>query len=182
MTQIYLGGSEMQYYLNPKLDFINKDNVLKINQEHFLECMNDARISWKAKGVLTVCMSFGKEYFTLHDLVTSSKNGQESSENGLKELIKYEYVCAKETGKHEGCVYILSDTYDNYKIGFAVDLAKRLRAYNTHLPYEPIIIKTIQSSNMRETEKFLHDKFKSKLIRNEWYKLDSDDIEYIKTL
>jgi predicted GIY-YIG superfamily endonuclease len=170
------------YYVNPKIDYKKEDDNILVNREQYAEILNDVRLSAKAKGMMSICFCFDKKYFTTHDFIVNELDKIDSITSGIKELIKYEYVLEKEMNANEGCVYILSDNYGNYKIGFAIDLAKRLRAYNTHSPHEPSIIKTIQSTDMRGTEKFLHDKFKAKHIRNEWYKLDTEDIEYIKSL
>jgi|SRR5688572_18261913 len=64
-----------------------------------------------------------------------------------------------------------------YKIGKTEDLENRINQYNTHNP-EFEIIKTIKG----DYEQDLHNHFKDKWVKCEWFNLNNEDIESIDNL
>ena len=86
--------------------------------------------------------------------------------------------------QQDGFLYVVSfiDTSDNifYKIGIAKDHRSRLATRQTSIPFDLKIELICYVQNMRNDEKELHQIFKEKRIRGEWFKLDKEDIIIIK--
>lgn len=86
--------------------------------------------------------------------------------------------------QQDGFLYVVSfiDTLGNifYKIGIAKDHRSRLATHQTSIPFELKIELICYVQNMRNDEKELHQIFKEKRIRGEWFKLDKEDIIIIK--
>lgn len=75
-----------------------------------------------------------------------------------------------------GFVY-LGKQHGKYKIGKAKDIDRR-REDITLLGSEPFeLINAIETDDMNGIEKYWHERFKSKWIRGEWFKLNSSDIK-----
>lgn len=75
-----------------------------------------------------------------------------------------------------GFVY-LGKQHGKYKIGKSKDIDRR-REDITLLGSEPFeLIHTIETDDMNGIEKYWHERFKSKWIRGEWFKLNSSDIK-----
>lgn len=81
-----------------------------------------------------------------------------------------------------GWVYFLDSGLGYHKIGRTTDLRVNLTRYSSSLPTEPFYIHYIETENTRELESLMHKRFAHKRVRNEWYCLSSEDIEYIKGL
>jgi hypothetical protein len=75
-------------------------------------------------------------------------------------------------------VYIMIDYNTKfYKIGKSINPLQREKTLQSEKP----TIKLIHSFKAYDyDERMLHDKFKDKRIRGEWFNLDQDDIDYIK--
>lgn len=80
-----------------------------------------------------------------------------------------------------GYVYLLKDDNDNYKIGLTKNLESRMKSF-TSLPYKIELIHYFESNNMSSDERKLHNKFSDKRISGEWFKLSTEDVEYIKNI
>lgn len=81
-----------------------------------------------------------------------------------------------------GYVYLLKSPTGYYKIGRAKNPEKRLETFNVKLPFEVDFECLIYSDDMWFLERELHIKFKDKRVQGEWFKLDDEDIAYIKSL
>ncbi len=132
-------------------------------------------MSLKAKGV----------YAALHimsevEVMQAAKEGSETILNAINELEKAGHITRTKC-KQRGYVYIITDTYGNYKIGKTGNPLSRLLSLQLGLPYFEIV-HYIYCRNMHDREKELHERYKDKKIRNEWFKLTAEDIEYIKTI
>lgn len=89
-------------------------------------------------------------------------------------------------------VYVLQNgNAEEYKIGYTKDLINRIKQLQTGCPGKLNVIKTIERNTLRvrktsfkTIEKELHNKFKDKKIREdgEWFKLDSQDLDFIKSI
>ncbi len=67
---------------------------------------------------------------------------------------------------------------DIYKIGFTRgDPKKRLKALSTGNPHKMEIINVFETNFNTKLEANLHQQFKSKKIKNEWFMLDKDDVD-----
>lgn len=65
--------------------------------------IKDTRLSWKAKGLIVSAMSLPKEILS-GALVMMSKDGRDSTYNGLKELITYGYCIREERRREDGTI------------------------------------------------------------------------------
>lgn len=86
--------------------------------------------------------------------------------------------------QQDGFLYVVSfiDTSNKvfYKIGIAKDHRSRLATHQTSIPFHLKIELICYVENMRDNEKELHELFKEKRIRGEWFSLDKEDIISIK--
>ena len=72
---------------------------------------------------------------------------------------------------------IFEDNKEIYKIGFTRgDPKKRLKALSTGNPHKMEIVKVFETNFNTRLEANLHQQFKSKKIKNEWFMLDKDDV------
>jgi hypothetical protein len=71
-----------------------------------------------------------------------------------------------------------------YKIGKSTDIKKRLNALQTSCPHPIKLIHTIRciNSSMTEVEAALHLRYYTSRLRGEWFELDQDAVNYIKTV
>lgn len=94
--------------------------------------------------------------------------------NAIKFLGLYNKTVISKKNK-TGHIYLIQNSNtSNVKIGFATNPCNRLRTLQTATDCELILLKTIDGTIKKE--KLLHKKFKSYLIRNEWF-LFSDEIK-----
>lgn len=81
-------------------------------------------------------------------------------------------------------VYLIQDvSVTGYcKIGRTNLPAKRLYDFGVHLPMRLSVVHIIPTDNMVHLETYLHRIYANKRINGEWFALEPNDIEYIKTL
>src|SRR5699024_2628103 len=102
-----------------------------------MKFLDDERLSYKAKGILTAMHLEGKEEFTYFELSKMSTDKIDSILSGLRELKKYGYITEDKTLKDgQGFIYVIGDHYGNYKIGKTKDVLKRINSFKTVMPYE----------------------------------------------
>lgn len=82
--------------------------------------------------------------------------------------------------KEIGYVYLLRADNGLTKIGKTRSLEQRLDHFTTKLPYELELIGTIESEQYSAIETELHNMFRSKRKRGEWFDLSDEDLENIK--
>ncbi len=114
-----------------------------------------------------------------------------AQENNIKELnnaIKLEYeqdfikdnsgMLVKRHSDFPTKVYLMKDEHSGlYKIGRSINPLKRERTLQSEKPQ----IRLIYSFNAYcKDEIDIHEKFKDKRVRGEWFSLNEDDINYIK--
>lgn len=79
-----------------------------------------------------------------------------------------------------GYVYFLRG--DGYcKIGQTTNLEQRLNTLKIQLPFKVDLFHAIPTATPSVLEKQFHARFKDKRANGEWFKLESEDFEYIKT-
>lgn len=79
-----------------------------------------------------------------------------------------------------GHVYFINIVGTNkYKIGVSTNVKRRLADISSVLPFELNILAINEIKNPFHFEEILHNQFKSKLIKNEWFELNIDDVKYI---
>lgn len=114
----------------------------------------------------------------------SKKAKQEEWQKGV--LLKNGNIKPKFNNQEQqdGFLYVVSfiDTSSKvfYKIGIAKDHRSRLATHQTSIPFHLKIELICYVENMRDNEKELHELFKEKRIRGEWFSLDKEDIISIK--
>ena len=87
---------------------------------------------------------------------------------------------SKKEKELEGYIYLIK-VLDFYKIGRTSSPETRLGEY-TKLMTEPQIIICSKVKNQFLLEKSLHDLYKDKNTRGEWYNLTETDVNYIKNI
>lgn len=111
----------------------------------------------------------------------SIDNYNKEVEKELRESIEYHSRPKKKPTYKEGYVYFLKSLEDNiYKIGYSTNLNKRLDKITPKLPFEVKLAYKIKHNKVYRLEQYLHKKFADKRLNGEWFKLDANDIEYIK--
>lgn len=99
--------------------------------------------------------------------------------NSVLEKYKNENETSEDDKVESGFVY-LGLQHGDHKIGFTKDLDRR-RDDITLLGSGPMVwIHEIETDDMRGVEKYWHNRFKSKWLRGEWYKLNPSDIKAFK--
>jgi hypothetical protein len=155
---------------------------VKVDKSQYYKCLEDPNLSLKAKGMFIYMLATDQEFFSCYDFTSRGSDKTDSILSGMKELVDNGYVSYAQLEKNEGWVYVIGDTYGNYKIGFTNDFEKRLNSYRTSMPNEPEVIAIIKTKDMSGLEKRLHNKYKDRHIKNEWFKLTKSDLEYLKSL
>lgn len=74
-------------------------------------------------------------------------------------------------------VYVIGPVGGPFKIGTSFDVQRRLSALQTGSPLDLEVVIEIPGNHGLETA--LHDKFKNKRIRGEWFKLNNEDLQEI---
>ena len=88
---------------------------------------------------------------------------------------------AKQQSSWFGYLYLLQ-CGEHYKIGFSQTPRKRLRQLRTGSPHPIIVVHELRTAFYRQIEKKLHYKFADKRGRGEWFKLEPEDVQHIKSL
>lgn len=81
-----------------------------------------------------------------------------------------------------GYVYLLKTDKGFWKIGRSKTPDGRKKTFGVTLPFDVEFECLIKTSDMWLLESKLHAQYASKRIDGEWFKLDTDDVEYIKSL
>lgn len=80
-----------------------------------------------------------------------------------------------------GYVYIL-EAGNRYKIGRALDLARRLKTYQTESPYQIRIIATFYVPDYELAEALVHRIFSRRKVKGEWFDLTPRHLYRLKSL
>ena len=99
----------------------------------------------------------------------------------IKKRETKEPVCRRPS---DGYVYLLFlRCSGHYKIGLSNNPERRVwKEISPVLPEEPELICTIGTEDMHRLEAQLHMRFANKRAKGEWFRLDANDVEYIKGL
>ena len=68
---------------------------------------------------------------------------------------------------------------DIYKIGVASNIERRVRAIETHCPFDIEIVYSQLCSHPYGVEKALHNLYVNKRLRREWYRLCKADVDKV---
>jgi hypothetical protein len=82
----------------------------------------------------------------------------------------------------QGYVYLIQSTSGYFKIGKAKDVQNRLKTFEVKLPFEVDLLHSIECDNYNQAESQLHERFKTKRVKGEWFNLTPDDVNYIKSI
>jgi len=100
------------------------------------------------------------------------------------DILKYYYlgwVCNEKVKNKIGYIYLIENN-KSYKIGKSNNFDRRFKDYlKTENAYPYIDVINTKVFNYHLLEKELHEKYKDKCIRSEWFKLDEKDVEDIRT-
>jgi hypothetical protein len=77
-----------------------------------------------------------------------------------------------------GIFYIIKANH-YYKLGISKNIKKRIKSY-TEMPYEIQYIYYKEVNNYKKVELYIMEYFNSKRIKREWFRLNKDDIVWLK--
>ena len=81
-----------------------------------------------------------------------------------------------------GWVYVIKAD-ERYKIGISVsDVNKRIESLRTASAFPIEVICIIEVENAREIEALLHNRFRHKRLKGEWFSLDADDLDSLRRM
>lgn len=80
----------------------------------------------------------------------------------------------------EGYIYIVKIN-SFYKIGCSFQKGSRVDSLQTGNPYDIELVLEIRVSNYKEVEKILHDRYKLKRAKGEWFTLTFHEVSEIKS-
>ena len=80
-----------------------------------------------------------------------------------------------------GYIYVIRSA-GLYKIGKAVDLTKRLKAYRLHNPAPVTLVFSRRVRNRNMAELYLHGMFAKQRVRGEWFSLTAQDLASLPRL
>lgn len=69
-----------------------------------------------------------------------------------------------------------------YKIGYSTSPKSRLEGMQTSCPFKISLLWSQKCPNYKQIECLLHDKYKDKRTKGEWFELNSEDIKFITEL
>lgn len=75
-----------------------------------------------------------------------------------------------------GYIYLIKSSHNLYKIGLTAEPKWRIARLDVTLPFEIDVLHLIPTDDMRRTEKRLHETYKSKRQKGEWFALSDDDV------
>lgn len=120
---------------------------------------------------------------TILDYIKNQKGKGYDEVIAICDSILGKYRGKNETDKdnhvEKGFVY-LGLQAGKYKIGFAKDLDRRREDITLLGPAPMVWIHTIETDDMKGVEKYWHNRFESKWLRGEWYKLNPSDVKAFK--
>jgi hypothetical protein len=78
-------------------------------------------------------------------------------------------------------VYLIK-CHEFYKIGIANDIDARLNSLQCGNPYELELMFAMRYPNAEDIEEMLHERYGKKRVFREWFRLDADDIVFIRKI
>lgn len=152
------GTSLSDTILESELDYIVDDYICDENQ-----LINKSKIISKALKVIT------KFLIQNYNIIDNKNNFYDS------------FVTNTSSPKYRGTkgfVYIGYDKQKRYKIGSTKDLQQREKTFITgNLDYKMLM--SCYVNDFRKAEQYLHNYFKDKQIKNEWFNLTQEDLKLL---
>jgi len=78
-----------------------------------------------------------------------------------------------------GCIYLIQSN-GLCKIGITKDFERRMADFQRTIPTEVNIVWSAEVEDAYKMERALHEHFKDKWVKGEWFDLNEDDMQYIK--
>lgn len=83
--------------------------------------------------------------------------------------------------KSSRSVYLMKNHRNGYfKIGISGDVQYRERTLQSEEPEVALIYSSVKTTEAKKIEGYLHEKFREKRLRGEWFHLTVEDVDYIK--
>ncbi|MEK4521399.1 GIY-YIG nuclease family protein [Psychrobacillus sp. FSL W7-1457] len=102
----------------------------------------------------------------------------ETNQEELETILKSPFP----DGNAPGYVYFVQEYMNGtFKIGKTKHIEKRMNLFNIKLPFENKLIYLIKTGNHHQTEVAFHKHFSSKRLEGEWFSLNRDDMNWIKS-
>jgi hypothetical protein len=93
-----------------------------------------------------------------------------------------EPVVVRSEFPNAGYVYLLKSSTGFYKIGRSKQPTTRIKTMHVALPFEIETEHLIECEDYIEAETLLHNEFKAKRMRGEWFALEESDVNEIKNI
>jgi hypothetical protein len=81
-----------------------------------------------------------------------------------------------------GSIYLISSPQGLYKIGRAVELKARMRAFESQFPFPVTLIHSFDVEDCPTAEQELHEKYSHRRANGEWFSLSEEEVEEIKAI
>lgn len=81
-----------------------------------------------------------------------------------------------------GYIYLLSSSVGYFKIGRALDIKTRMKSHERDYPVKLKLVHSIAVKYMIQCESFLLRLYRDKKMQGEWFELDDEDVDWIKSL
>jgi hypothetical protein len=170
--------------------FIHRKYPSPIIIDH--EVIHNKNISLGAKGLFAFILSYeGSWLYNPDFILDNSADTKENVEKYYRELINAglisysndneDITSVRVTRDNKGFIYIMTDG-EYFKIGISSDVAKRLRGIQTNHPQKISVILSQFVKNNLELESFFHEKYKSKRVSGEWFRLDEVELKEAKEI
>lgn len=122
-----------------------------------------------------------KEIERLSNKVAEAQSALETAQQSLRRVLTLQSL--SKPRDCSGFVYVLKEINGtHYKIGRTVDPDNRLRTFSVKLPFPVKFEHLIKCEDMYALERELHKRFLHKHINGEWFALDNEDLEYIRSV
>lgn len=134
-------------------------------------CIQDNRLSWKAKGLHTYLMSLPEDWkICLSDLVNRSVDGRDSMNTAIKELENFGYLKRVIERKENGCFkhfcYVVFECPENQEINDSCDDTNNQPFTENPLMDKPIVEKPFTENPQLLTTNILNTNIKKTKLTN----------------
>lgn len=79
-----------------------------------------------------------------------------------------------------GWIYLLRAENGLYKIGMAKELDRRVVQIGIQVPFSVELVHSVEVRDRVLTEALYHERFRNKRVKGEWFRLDEEDLEWLK--
>ena len=98
------------------------------------------------------------------------------------EQLRRETRAIERAKENYGYVYLLLCENGLYKIGRTQDIARRVKDLNRDIPVQIKHIHSFLTQNTFKSEIFMHKKFSKERVQYEWFRLSSEQVDWILSL